>query len=80
MNLLKTLKPLLTPFLGPKGAPWKAAIALHLKQTTSVQNRWLADQLHMGRRDAVSCYLARLKAAGLANNRDYQKLTTNVST
>ena len=63
-----------------KGAPWKAAIALHLKQTTSVQNRWLADQLHMGRRDAVSCYLARLKAAGLANNRDYQKLTTNVST
>ena len=63
-----------------KGAPWKAAIALYLKQTTSVQNRWLAEQLHTGRRDAASCYLARLKAAGLASNRDYQKLITNVST
>ena len=63
-----------------KGVPWKAAIALHLKQTTSVQDRWLADQLHMEWRDAVSCYLAWLKAAGLASNRDYQKLITNVST
>ena len=26
-----------------KGTPWKAAIALHLKQTALVQNRWLAD-------------------------------------
>ena len=63
-----------------KGTPWKAAIALHLQQTTSAQSQWLADQLQLGRRDAVSCYLARLKAAGLASNRDDQELITNVST
>lgn len=63
-----------------KSAPWKAAVALHLKQTSPVRNRWLAEQLCMGRPEAVGCYVARLKAAGLHRSAEHQKLTTNVLT
>jgi len=63
-----------------KSAPWKAAIALHLKQTTPVRNSWLAEQLHMGRPAAVGSYITRLKAARLQGNEAYQKLINQVST
>jgi hypothetical protein len=36
-----------------KSAPWKVAVAAHLKATTQVENRWLAAQLHMGSPVAV---------------------------
>ncbi|MDB6167874.1 MAG: hypothetical protein JWM88_738 [Verrucomicrobia bacterium] len=41
----------------PKAAPWKIAIATWLKSRTSVNNRWLAEQLHLGGPDAVSRYV-----------------------
>ena len=63
-----------------KSAPWKAAVALHLKQITPVRNSWLAEQLHMGRPSAVSCYITRLKTAGLEGNAEYQRLINNVLT
>ena len=63
----------------PKSAAWKIAVATWLKQRTSVGNRWLTEQLHMGSPDAVSHYVGdcrngqRLEAQQLVN-----KLTTRV--
>ena len=45
----------------PKSAPWKIALAVWLKQRTSVHNRWLAEKLAMGRPDAVSRYTFEAK-------------------
>ncbi|MGH7995063.1 MAG: transposase [Candidatus Acidiferrales bacterium] len=44
----------------PKSAPWKIALAAWLKAHTSVLNRWLSEQLHMGPPDAVSRYVGEL--------------------
>ena len=57
-----------------KGAPWKAAVALRLKETTQVSNRWLSEQLHLGRPEAVSVHLGRLRRGFPEKNADYRKL------
>ena len=44
-----------------KSAPWKVAVAAHLKATTQVENRWLAAQLHMGSPVAVSHHTGQLR-------------------
>jgi hypothetical protein len=61
-----------------KGAPWKAAVALRLKEATQASNRWLGERLHMGRPEAVSVHVGRLRRSGCGKNSDYAKLTTNV--
>jgi REP element-mobilizing transposase RayT len=67
------------PTASLKSAPWKIGLAAWLKQRSSVTNRWLTDQLHMGPPDAVSRYVSEaqsgqnVKAQELAN-----KLTTKV--
>ena len=42
-----------------KTAPWKVALAAHLKQTTQARNAWLAQHLHMGRAEALSSHVAK---------------------
>ncbi len=44
-----------------KSAPWKVALAAKLKQTTQANNRWLAENLHMGTPVAVSHHTGRLR-------------------
>lgn len=61
-----------------KGAAWKAAIALRLKETTQAGNRWLTGRLHMGRPEAVSVHVHRLRRAGAERDDAYRKLSTNV--
>jgi putative transposase len=46
-----------------KSASWKAIVAEEMKRTTQASNRWLAMQLQMGRPEAVSAYVGRLRAA-----------------
>lgn len=41
-----------------KSAPWKVALAVHLKQSTEASNAWLNDQLHMGSAVALSQYVS----------------------
>lgn len=59
------------PAKARKAAPWKVAIAAHLKQISTVTNPWLARRLHMGAPDGVSRYCMecrtgrRADAAGL---------------
>lgn len=48
----------------PKSAPWKVAIAAHLKQKTQASNRWLCEQLHMGTPVAVSQHVGWLRRQG----------------
>jgi len=63
-----------------KSAPWKAALAAWMKQKTPASNRWLAEQLQMGRPEAVSVYVARLRKAGFEQNPDIRRLIAIVST
>ena len=44
-----------------KAAPWKVAVAAHLKQHSTVTNPWLAQALRMGAPEGVSRYVAELK-------------------
>jgi putative transposase len=44
-----------------QSAPWKIRLAVHLKASTDVSNRWLADQLHMG----SPAYLSKLVSLAL---------------
>ena len=44
-----------------KSAPWKVALAAQLKQTTQARNAWLAEHLHMGRAEAVSSHVTKLR-------------------
>lgn len=64
---------------GRKGAEWKAAVALRLKEITQAGNRWLAERLHMGRPEAVSVHVGRLRAGRPGKNRFYKRLITIVS-
>ena len=57
-----------------KSAIWKVSVALRLKETTQASNGWLAEQLHMGRPEAVSVYAGRLKKAGAGKNPSHSKL------
>jgi REP element-mobilizing transposase RayT len=45
-----------------KSAPWKVAIAAHLKRVSTVKNPWLAQRLHMGDPDGVSRYCSECHA------------------
>lgn len=45
----------------PKGAPWKIALAMHLKTTTTASNPWLAEALHMGATAARARYVTECK-------------------
>jgi hypothetical protein len=45
-----------------KSVVWKVEIARRLKDTTQAGNRWLAERLNMGRPEAVSAYVGRLRA------------------
>ena len=49
-------------------------------QPTPASNRWLAEQLHMGRPEAVSVYVRRRRLSGGVDRPDYQRLITIVST
>jgi len=46
---------------GRKSAPWKIAVAVHLKHSTQASNRWLAEQLHMGSAVAVRQYVSAFR-------------------
>ena len=47
-----------------KAAPWKVAIAAHLKASTQVSNGWLAEHLGMGSPASVSIYVSRVRHGG----------------
>lgn len=47
-----------------KTAPWKVALAAHLKKTTQARNAWLAVHLSMGRAEAVSSHVAKYRRNG----------------
>jgi hypothetical protein len=47
-----------------KSAPWKIAIAAHLKARTQASNRWLAEHLCMGSPVALSNYVSVLRRCG----------------
>ena len=63
-----------------KSASWKVAIALRLKETTQAGNRWMAEHLNIGRAEAVSVYVGRLRTRNPTESGDYLQLTTIVST
>lgn len=44
-----------------KSAPWKIAIAAHLKSTTTATNPWLAENLRMGAPEGVSRYVGEFR-------------------
>jgi REP element-mobilizing transposase RayT len=44
-----------------KAAPWKVAIAAHLRAASTVSNVWLADHLRMGAPDGVSRYVGEMR-------------------
>jgi len=61
-----------------KSATWKAAVALRMKKITQASNRWLAEQLCMGRPEAVSVYAGRIRKTGAEKEPSYRKLITIV--
>lgn len=63
-----------------KSAPWKVAVAVHLKQTTQATNRWIAEALHTGNPVAVSQYVGEARkgtsaAAGYLRSLDERPKT-----
>lgn len=50
------------PDASRKSAAWKVAVAAHLKATTDVSNRWLAERLDMGSPIYVSKHVGLLRA------------------
>lgn len=71
-RLRKPEKRLLT---APKSASWKVAIARFLKERVQADNRWLGETLNMGRPEAVSTYVGRMKR-GEIDDAEYEKLHT----
>ena len=49
-----------------KAAPWKVAVAAHLKQHSTVTNPWLAQALQMGAPEGVSRYVDELRLGSRA--------------
>jgi len=45
-----------------KAAPWKVAIAAHLKTVTTSSNPWIAEALHMGAHAAISRYVTEFRS------------------
>jgi len=60
---------------GRKSAPWKIAVAVHLKHSTQASNRWLTDQLHMGSAVAVSQYVSAFRHQRSPDQLQIQALT-----
>jgi len=61
----------------PESAPWKTLVAAAMKSKTTVTNRWLAEQLHMGSLHEVS---RRINAWYRNPDRDFERsigITTN---
>jgi putative transposase len=50
-----------------KSVRWKAEVALAMKQRTQATNKWLTEHLYMGRPEAVSVHVGRLKSVGTTN-------------
>lgn len=61
-----------------KGAPWKAAVAWRMKEISQASNRWLSARLHMGRPEAVSVHVGRLRRGEAQQNADCRKLSAIV--
>lgn len=61
----------------PKSASWKVAIARILKERAQASNRWLGETLHMGRPEAVSTYVGRMKR-GVVDATEYEQLRTTI--
>lgn len=57
-----------------KGETWKVALARWLRETALVPNRWIADRLKMGTRDAVSSLVSRHRKT---RNEKYHELLKN---
>lgn len=55
----------------PKSAPWKVALATHLKACTTASNPWLAATLHMGAPAALSRYVAECRRGDRPETRDW---------
>lgn len=63
----------------PKSADWKVALATWLKRETSVSNRWLTEELHMGAPNAVSRYVGEVARGERAEaSKLVEALTTRV--
>jgi len=62
-----------------KSAPWKVAIAAHLKQQTQAGNAWLAEQLHLGTPTAVSQYVGSLHRQAPGRNPWRDRLTERLT-
>jgi REP element-mobilizing transposase RayT len=63
-----------------KSAPWKVAIAAHLKTTTQASNCWLSERLQMGSAVAVSQYVGQLRRAGGDGRKWLERLTEILKT
>lgn len=59
-----------------KAAPWKVALAAHLKSVSTVSNVWLAEQLRMGAPDGVSRYVSELR---IGKRPDAEKLGRKIT-
>ncbi len=60
-----------------KSAPWKVALARFLKENGQAGNRWLGDTLNMGRPEAVSTYVGRMKRGDIDGSA-YMKILTTI--
>ena len=58
-----------------KSAPWKIAVAAHLKRTTQASNRWLAERLRMGSPVAVCQYVRAFRGGNDAAYRALNQMT-----
>jgi putative transposase len=70
---------LLSAAAEPKSAAWKIALAAWLKRGSSVPNRWIAEQLHMGAPDGVSRYVGEVNRGERPDAQALlDELTTNI--
>ena len=63
-----------------RSAPEKVRLAALMKMATSVANGWLAERLMMGKPASVSQYVRRFQLAGRANERDFKRALSRVTT
>jgi len=63
-----------------KSAPWKIAVAAHLKRTTQASNTWLTERLRMGSPVAVCQYGRQFRATNEAAYRALNQLTQKPKT
>jgi REP element-mobilizing transposase RayT len=61
-------------------APEKVRLAALMKLGTSVANGWLAERLQMGKPASVSQYVRRFRLGGRANERDFKRALSKVTT